>query len=253
MVRGVITALCILFLSSASCTHLPANTKKVAAKSCPPGCQRPCCKKASAGPKNGYKNGHRETGRIFLARDTVEEEGYGLYSYLLIATEPTLAVRERYLAAIEAWLGLLSEISELEKTEAIPRTRLNAAYLPLNANLADAEGGSADWVLRHYHYVRARRLLHSLDPDLALGPYIVSVRNPLSTITREPDEYLLQDLTNVPTSLLPAWVTQFKLCASEEDFSRPKRLRQFRLTLRTFIARLGIGADDVEDMLAIID
>jgi hypothetical protein len=184
----------------------------------------------------------QETGRSFLVKGKNEEKKYGLYSYLLLGSPPTAANRERYIRTIDAFLGSVVEISALE--EYIQRSKLNITYLPVIDT--PMSHPSADWILGHYDYARARALLSLLPGSLREGHYFVSLLTPFDS-GAAPKQYLFQDLSAVPANadLISWWVREFLNQAAQERFWEPRTGSLLALKLRTTIATLAIGLPDV--------
>jgi hypothetical protein len=191
----------------------------------------------------------RETGWAFLVRDQVEAPDYGLYSYLLLGAPPTEAARERYLKTIEAYLRLVPEIAQLEKVN-IPRRELNVTYLL--TEIAPGDAVSAEWVLLHYDYARARAILRTIPGSRRDGPYLLSVLQPLTVAdgpTSAAGPYLFQDLSAVPPHLASTWVTEFLNQAAQERFWEAKTGQRLVLKLRVTIGILGAGLPEVKKAL----
>lgn len=188
----------------------------------------------------------RETGRAFLVETQTEAPGYGLYSYLLFGSPPSNdIVRKRYLQAITDYVNIIVDISELGKY--IPRQELNITYLPLN--LPPPHSPSAEWILDHYNYARARYLLRTLQGSLRDGPYIISTLKPLSTFKTTPDKYLFQDMSSVPPYLISSWVKEFINQAAKERYWEEETTRQLVLTLRNAIGIMASGVSEVQKAL----
>ncbi len=188
----------------------------------------------------------RETGRAFLVETQIEEPGYGLYSYLLFGSPPSNdSVRKLYLQAITDYVNIIVDISELEKY--IPRQELNITYLPLN--LPPPPSPSAEWILDHYNYARARSLLRTLRRELRDGPYIISTLKPLSTFQTTPDKYLFQDMSSVPPHLISSWVKEFINQAAKERHWDEKTTWQLVLNLRDEIGIAAVGFPEVQKAL----
>ncbi|SRR6266849_2398861 len=189
------------------------------------------------------RSGERETGRSFLVKGKKETEGYGLYSYLLLGARPVDSNRNRYVKTIEAYLGTIEEVSALE--DYIQRSKLNVAYLPLQ--VAPTSKPSADWILEHYDYARARALLDLLPGNLREGPYIISVLKPLGS-GGPSNQHLFQDLSSIlpkDNDLAFWWVREFLNQAAQERFWEPKTADLMVLKLRTTIAALATALPDV--------
>jgi hypothetical protein len=185
------------------------------------------------------------TGLAYLVGTQPEDQGYGLYSYLLFASPPTHATRERYLAAVTAYVELISPIRILE--EYLQRRRLNITYLPLTVSLPEGlpPEDTPQWILEHYNYTRARLLLRTLPGVHNEGPYIVSLRKPLRLGTIQTEPYLYQNLSWVPPRLIELWVKTFLNQAAQERFWEERTAQRWVLHLRTAIAILAEGLPEV--------
>jgi len=193
----------------------------------------------------GTKNILRETGRSLLVQGKKEEEGYGLYSYLLFGSPPSDANRKRYREAIDSYSKLIPDITILEKY--IQHKELNITYLPVDSSPEDAI--SVDWVLEHYDYARARVLLRFILGDNRNGPYFISALEPLTGKKTISDQYLYQDLSTVPEELIHIWVKEFLNQAAQERFWAKNKAKMFVLKLRTTIGVLAKGNKIVRSAL----
>lgn len=185
----------------------------------------------------GSKRGGLESGAAYLLTGRDEPKGYGLYSYLLFATRPTAQNRERYLAAIEAYVKAVPAILALEAA-GIAAHRLNATFLPLTSRTAGEP--SVDWLLAHYDYARARAILAALPGEyLGGGPYMVSALAPLGRVRTIAGHYLHQDLSSVPSRIVGLWAREFFSQAAQERFWEERTGRQLALRMRTTVAVLA--------------
>ncbi len=195
----------------------------------------------------GVKLPPLETARDFLVGHQPEEAGYGLYSYLLFGSPPTPASRDRYVAAIAAYLAFISRRADLE--EYVPRAQLNITYLfltePPPPEVADIRAGDlpaggdmapAVWILEHYDYARARAVLHAIPGAHVEGPYIVSALAPLPGTPGASGGHLEQDLSHVPPEFAAAWMKTFLAQAAQPTSWGSGTLRQTALTLRQTLA-----------------
>ncbi len=191
----------------------------------------------------------RETGRSLLTPDQNESEGYGLYSYVLLGTPPTEHARAQYLETVRAYLQLIVDITRL--VEYVPHRELNVTYMPVTQPPAgqSVAKASAEWLLQHYDYARARVLLHALPGNLRGGPYIVSTLKPLDVAGNMPDRYLLQDLSSVLPHLISLWIKEFMNQAAQERFWEPKTAARLTLKLRTTIGVLAEGLPELHASL----
>jgi hypothetical protein len=177
-----------------------------------------------------------------LVGTAVEDPGYGLYSYMLLGSAG--GSRERYVALAAAWASTLQDVGEFV-ANAIPRSRLNVTYL-LEEVIAPTPL-AAEWLVDHYNYTRARIFLDKFPGSrLGDGPYIVSVPTPLSTASRVSGDFLFQDLSTVPPSLIGPWVKEFVAQAAQENYWQPQAMDQMVLKLRTDIGIAALALPDVK-------
>lgn len=183
----------------------------------------------------------RETGAALLVAGGGEAEQYGLYSYLLLGTPPDAGARERYLKAIDAFWTVIPEIAGLEQY--VPRAELNIAYMPVTG--APGARPSAEWLLDHYDYARARSLLRHLPGAHRDGPYLVSTLKPLGRSGAPMGQHLFQDLSRVPPHLAASWVKEFLNQAAQERFWDERAGARLALRLRVTVGILGEGLPEV--------
>src|SRR5262249_552440 len=136
-----------------------------------------------------------------------EEDGYGLYSYLLFSSPPRDTARERYRQAIAAYLDTFRLVDEYAVH--FRPAELNITYLPLRRRPATSRP-SVNWVLENYDYARAGAFLAKLTTPHLEGPYIVSHLNTPLSETSVVNLYLDQDLSSVPARLVALWVKDFE-------------------------------------------
>ncbi len=197
--------------------------------------------------------GLRYTGRSLLFPGEEERPGHPLYSYLLYtgAGEGDREERQRFRAAIEAFVGQVRSAEELEEAGAA-RKEINIFYAPMRAYFAEttpdnlrlhfAQRSPEEQVtllLEHYDQARADVLKGRLQLS-GNGPYIVSVLRPLTReAVRHDEAFLVQDLSSVPPDLVALWVDEFKRQVVQEATETPEHLRRLALNLRTRIAVLA--------------
>jgi hypothetical protein len=159
-----------------------------------------------------------------------EAEKFGLYSYMLLASKPNASNRERYLTFLNAFTDTIVPYDRLN--EQLPPAQLNIVYIPVRDE-PPASFQVEEWLLDHYDYNRAIRLLESVPgAHAAYGPYIVSSNAPLDGSGREPARYLFQDLSTVPVSMIKFWVNQFRAQTAQERWDRAT-LGSVALRIRT--------------------
>jgi len=186
----------------------------------------------------------RLTGRELLAPDEKEEQGYGLYSYLLFQrrirdlNSPTL---KRYRAAIEAYLEI-EHVSEILRFR--ERRDMNVTYLPV---VVHSHPSDSTAMLKNYDYARSKHILAVARVRSGDGPFILGTRQPVSRSVSLPKEHLFHVLSTVPERAIGAWVRLFLQQASQEKFWERESRDEFLLRLRTEIAK---GGDQIEDLSA---
>ncbi len=189
----------------------------------------------------GEERGGRETGHGLLVRDAAEPGGYGLYSYILLGTDPSGESRERARSVIAAFLTLAPALADLESL--FGRAPLNAAFLPIE--VSPPADPTADWLLEHYDFARARAILNGLEGMLRRGPYIVSTKAPATPGEPLARPLLIQDLSAVPPHLVSLWYTAFLNRAAQERYWEEDRLQALGLETRTLVGVLAAGLPDV--------
>jgi hypothetical protein len=167
---------------------------------------------------------------------------------LLFGSPPSEATRERYLEALEAYVGLIPDIASLEQY--LRPTQLNIAYLPLRS--APAGPPVPDWLLTQYDYARARSLLRLFPGGNREGPYIASALRPLGATAATnalPNPYLFQDLSKVPPHLVATWVKEFLNQAAQERFWEDRSAQRLALRLRVTVGVLAAALPEVKKAL----
>ncbi len=181
--------------------------------------------------------GPRVAGRDTLLPDTLEETGYGLYSYVLFGRpaagdSPRYA---RYRAVAQSFLAISTVSSVLRYT---PRANINLTYIPLKED--PGTGSSAERLIEVYDFDRAKALLTRTGSRLNDGPYLVSTAVPLGAVAKaDADHMIFQDLSTVPSKVAALWMKSFLEQASQGRFWEPDKRANFILNVRTAIAAGG--------------
>ncbi len=132
-----------------------------------------------------------------------------MYSYLLFGSLPSDATRPLYIAIVKATLGKVEPI-ERELVVFQP-AQLNLLMVPLlGGPPAETKPGDlANWIVDHYNYPRAQKILAAL-PNRRTGVYILSVLSKRvdPSVPLQPP-YLWQDLSNVEPAIAAAWIQYF--------------------------------------------
>ena len=206
-------------------------------------------------PKRGQtsnKSFHeRESGWSTLIDKQLEEKGYGLYSYILLATRPTDATIERYRKVIQSYLFATPEMKELEKEillQGDTRLDLNITYLLLKQS-PPASGMTIDWVLENYSYAKARALLRKLPGQHRDGPYIISSFTPFFSDGRLSDNILTQNLSFVPAHIVHVWAREYFNQTAQERYWEVKGIRRIALSLRKTVAVLAAPVPSIRNAI----
>ena len=181
------------------------------------------------------------SGRGFLAPGQPEPDGFGLYSYILFASRPAPADRDRYIAILDAALRLLKPTNDL--VTRIKAFQLNSTWLPVTS--LPASDPDAKWLVDNYDYTSAAVFLARAGIRNPEAVYIVSVRAPLSKAAPTPP-FLKQDLSHVPADLASTWVTLFINQAAQERFWDSNTFAGIVAKMRLAIALTAQGVPNVE-------
>ena len=200
----------------------------------------------SVSPTEG--EGSRVTSRSLLDDNSHEEQGYGLYSYILFGAPPTDATRDRYLAVLRSFINFPSTEDMVKQ---VSRKQLNVTYLPVKGH---PDSSSSDALLQAYDYARAAGLLARISckdhgapcGPLLGGPYIISTTKPLSEQTSLSQHFLYQDMSSVPARIVPLWVDEFMKQSTTPNFWKNRNGPQVALNLRTAIAVLADASGPAE-------
>jgi hypothetical protein len=193
----------------------------------------------------GRGPGNREAGRALLLPGRQPPSGYGLYSYIVFGSEPAGARRERYLKTLEAWRALVPALADLERY--LKPADLNITLVPVQKA---GEGKiSAEAILEHYDYARARLLLRAVGQTGREGPYLVSSLEPLGDgLLTGP--HLFQDLSSVPAPLVGVWMSEFLSQSSQQRFWEARTGARLAVRMRTTLRVLALGLGDVQASLS---
>ena len=181
-------------------------------------------------------------GRGFLVNGLSEDDGYALYSYILMASKPTDDDKARVLAIIQAYLDTLQPAKSLESNGA-SRHAINIMYIPVIEfpnEARDDQSPSAEWLLEHYDYARATVYLSKLKIKSAGGgPILTSCDVAVGTRNGAVHEAHF-DLSNVPPTVVRAWVGEFLNATSKstvDEVAKPS----WTMNLRTTIANVTVA------------
>jgi len=185
------------------------------------------------------------SGRGFLAAGQSEAEGFGLYSYILFASRPAPADRDRYVAILDAVLRMLKPTNDL--TTRVKAFQLNSTWLPVTS--LPKSDPDAKWLVDNYDYTSAAVDLARFGIHNPDAVYIVSLKAPLSKAEPAPP-FLKQDLSHVPAELASTWVTLFINQAAQERFWDSNTFAGVVAKMRLAIALTAQGVPNIETAMA---
>jgi hypothetical protein len=192
----------------------------------------------------------RITGNGILLSDGVEDSGYGLYSYALIAHAPSGDEALRYSTFMTALLKLPSASSE---AKLVDKKRINITYLLLTKLPGDWDQrrieSKVDYAIANYDYARAAVILSSIPGHHGTGPLITSALSPISGKV-QPHPVLVQDLSRAQPILMVDYVNNFVSQVSQETFWQRNTLADFSLSLRNVLETSANGLGMSKDAVA---
>jgi hypothetical protein len=189
-----------------------------------------------------------ETGRVFLRPGRREEQGFGLYSYLVLGSPVNQRNRSLYEAVVAAYLDMVRPLAALQNYFQ-DKASLAALYVPVKDAPPSSRTTTAEivkWLVDHYDYERMRAMVDKLPKRLSDGPYLVSSTRPLS----EAKPLAIQlNLELVPEDVADLWVKEFLSMTAQEHSWEVQKARVFTLKARTLLAILATNIPDVKHSL----
>ena len=180
-----------------------------------------------------------DRGIVLMPNDS-EQDGFGLYTYLIFPRKPNAASRPRYAEAIKTFGRLPQAVAFAEPA---PGGEQIAMYLPMRERPSAGGLDNTDWVLDNYDYLRARRMLHGFAQTGNDGPYILTTPVPLDSADAE--EAVVNDLSIAPPHLIDPWIKHHVYRAAQEGAWGARLQRLLVLGPRTIIAVLAEGLPEV--------
>lgn len=191
-------------------------------------------------PDNPDIRGNQTIGRRFLLREQSEDPGYGLYSYLLLSAKPQGEEETaRYLKTVEACLQIMNKLQDLPKH--LRPSQRNATHIPVT-ELPKGNADDADFakkVLAVYDYARAKVLLNTFQKTYDQGPYLISVKTPLTPESESLQPYVLQNFTGIAPELTARGVKNFEFLAAQERTWSETALKTLAFKLRNLVTIAG--------------
>lgn len=199
------------------------------------------------GPAAGGASG-KITARDYLLRGAAEDEGYGLYSYVVLSKRPDSQEQfNTYASLFEAYRARIQPVSEyLDLGE--PKANLNATYWLLAAtDLTEIRNRerNADWsfFITNYDYARAQVILSHVAKLGQEGPFIIGYIAPIGkpNVSKRPDrdEILVMDLSGIhEDDYSRAFLYyQEKVAEAPNTWKEKFDLARIRLAFRSFLLR----------------
>lgn len=187
-------------------------------------------------PTTGTRGGLIHT-RRYLLPNQEEKPNYGLYSYLLLSAEPQGEKETvRSLKTLEACLRVMRQLSNLGRY--VRPSQLNATHIPVT-ELPKGREDDPDFakrVLAVYDFDRAKVLLNKFEKPYDRGPYLISVKSPLTQTPEPVPLHILQDFTDVVPKLAARGVRDFEYLAAQERTWSEQSMRKFPSKLRNYLA-----------------
>jgi hypothetical protein len=188
------------------------------------------------------------TARDYLLRGAAEDEGYGLYSYVVLSKRPDSKEQfNTYVSLFEAYRARIQPVGEyLDLGE--PKANLNATYWLLAATdlteIRDRER-NADWsfFITNYDYARAQVILSHVAKLGQEGPFIIGYVAPIGepNVANRPgrDEILVMDLSGIhEDDYSRAFLYyQEKVAGAPHTWKEKFDLARIRLAFRSFLLR----------------
>lgn len=177
------------------------------------------------------------TGRDYLLPNETETSHYGLYSYFLLSGAPENAGEaERYLKILTSYLQVTRQLKNLSRY--VRPSQLNATHIPVTELPKGKEDdpGFAKQVLASYDFDRAKVLLNKFEKTYDRGPYLISVKAPLSQTPEPVQMHILQDFSRTTPELAATTVKDFEYLAAQQRTWTEQSMRVLPTKLRREVA-----------------
>jgi hypothetical protein len=175
-----------------------------------------------------------------------EDADYGLQSYLLLAQplDTDAAEKARQKLIFDAVLKMLNPLaSQLRGSR---HSELNATWIPVKAPPPAGKDPDSTWLAANYDYPTAAGLLGRAHIQSTLhAAYIVSLARQL-TVTVPKPPFLQINMTSVPGTIAPLWITMYLNQAAKPDPSTPNKMDNLVANFRLGIEILAEGLPAVK-------
>ncbi len=125
----------------------------------------------------------------FLESGQQEESGFGLYTYILFKSRPTALNKSLYLEMISQILRRTSKLDK-HKDRDTPKNELNVSYFLIQTAAPKVQmkpEAMAEWILEHYDYRRAGKIMRKASVLEQNGPLLLSTFQPLTSSATQID------------------------------------------------------------------
>lgn len=193
-----------------------------------------------ADSSSNVRGGRISSSRGYLLPHETESPGYGLYTYLLLSGRPQSEEElVRYLKTLEAGLKLMREHNDLGRY--VRPSQLNSTHIPVTQLPIgnETDPNFARKVLSVYDFARAKVLLNKFEKMYDRGPYLVSVKTPLTSASEVDPAYMFMDFSNITPELAATSVKHFESLAAQERTWTEQSVRDLRLKIRNLFAVAG--------------
>jgi hypothetical protein len=199
----------------------------------------------------------------FFDQQEPEEEGYGLYTYVLLAAAPGTSQRNA------AFLRrLLASTGRIDSELAAVRRQLNIFYVPTQNRIqalviarSSADAAAAIAASSVYDYQQAGRLLVRLctesvssNPKLCAsawrGPYFLTLSEPLGASAALSPTRLVVDLSDIHERAFGEFIRAVKEQVMRRDFTDRQKVDTLRLRLLDITLKAADWLDPIKEGIA---
>jgi hypothetical protein len=199
----------------------------------------------------------------FFDQQKAEEEGYGLYTYVLLAADH--GTGQRNVAFLRV---LLASTRHADRALTAWRRQLNIFYVPAHSSIqalviarSSADAAAAIAASGVYHYEQAERLLFRLCMDPATsspnlcssawrGPYLLTLPGPLNDSGTIRPTHLFVDLSDIHESAFGEFLSAIKEQVMLPDFTDRQKIDTLRLRLLDITLKAADWLDPIKEGIA---
>ena len=205
-------------------------------------------------PEPGMRDGEPGVSRHawdFLTRMDGEDEGFGMYTYVLFARRVDHAglaadVEERYEKVLAAIAGTTLNLPELGELEPREKRTTNLLYVPALAPGREPTLANYNSPLALRYLAEIGRMCRERSPEIAErfdrrpGPFLISLAQPVGEVGTEDVNLLYADLSTTNPVAMRDVVTAYKARLARDAVNEDEKFTSLRLSLLNLI----LNADD---------